>query len=105
MATSSQKPLPIYESRIASVRSAIWENVTPKGTFFNVTFDRTYRDENGQWKNSHSFGAHDIEALGLTQQRDDLSHRISPNLLKQLIKFRFCSPRFCAQISPSVSGA
>ncbi len=64
MTTENPKPnLPVYEIRISSVHAAIWEQVTEKGTFYNVTYARTYRDQHGQWKNIHSYREHDIPAL------------------------------------------
>ncbi len=64
MTPENPKPnLPIYEIRIASVKAAVWETVTDKGIFHNVTFSRVYRDQEGQWKNTRSYREHDIPAL------------------------------------------
>ncbi len=35
---------PISEIRIGAIKAAIWENETTKGTRYNVTFSRLYKD-------------------------------------------------------------
>jgi hypothetical protein len=59
----SNKVQPIEEIRIASVKAAIWRNETENGVFFNVTFQRLYRTEEGQWQSTASFGATDLLIL------------------------------------------
>ena len=57
----SQKP--IHEIRLGRVRAAIWENETTHGIRRNVTFSRLYRDEQGNWGDSSSFGRDDLPLL------------------------------------------
>ncbi len=38
--------------RVGPVTASIWENKTDKATFYNVTFERRYKDGD-EWKNSH----------------------------------------------------
>jgi hypothetical protein len=58
---SSKKP--IHEVRLGRIKAAIWENETQNGSRHNVTFTRLYRDDNGNWKDSGSFGRDDLPLL------------------------------------------
>jgi hypothetical protein len=54
---------PVHEIRLGRVRAAIWENETSNGTRHNATFSRLYRDEQGTWHDSNSFGRDDLPLL------------------------------------------
>ena len=54
---------PIHEIRLGPIRAAIWANETSNGTRHNVTFSRLYRDEQGNWGDSNSFGRDDLPLL------------------------------------------
>jgi hypothetical protein len=69
MAKSASKP--VHEIRLGRIKAAIWENETQNGTRHNVTFQRIYRDEGGQWNTSDSFGRDD---LPLVAKVADLAH-------------------------------
>jgi hypothetical protein len=62
MAKAQKKP--VHEVRLGRVRAAIWENGTKNGTLHNVTFSRLYRDDDGNWQDSTSFGRDDLPLLG-----------------------------------------
>ena len=49
--------------RIGSVKAAIWRNEGDNGAYFNVTFQRLYRTEDGQWQSTASFGRDDLLVL------------------------------------------
>jgi len=56
---SSNKP--VAEVRIGAVKAAIWPNQTESGVVrHNVTFSRIYKDANGDWKSTSSFGRDDL---------------------------------------------
>lgn len=57
------KQKPIDEVRIGSIKAAIWKNSTQNGDRFNVTFQRLYRDGEGNWKNTDGFGQNDLLTL------------------------------------------
>ena len=57
------KKRPVHEVRLGRVRAAIWENETRNGTLHNVTFSRIYRDDEGNWQDSTSFGRDDLLLL------------------------------------------
>lgn len=59
----TSKIQPAEQVRIGSVKAAIWRNETEKGTFFNVTFERLYKIEEGQWQSANSFGRDDLLLL------------------------------------------
>ena len=56
--TSNTKP--VDEVRFGAVKAAIWHNETDNGSRFNVTFSRSYRDSEGNWKSTSSFRRDDL---------------------------------------------
>jgi len=58
-----RKKRPIHEIRLGRIRAAVWESETSGGTRHNVTFSRLYRDEQGTWHDSDSFGRDDLPLL------------------------------------------
>ncbi len=51
---------PIQQIREGVVQGSIWLNESPKGSFYNMTVVRTYKDEQDRWKDSISFGFFDM---------------------------------------------
>jgi hypothetical protein len=52
------------------IKAAIWKNESEKGeVFYNVTFERSYRDHAGEWQSSDSFGAPDLLLLAKVADR------------------------------------
>ena len=49
--------------RIGAVKAAIWQNQAGDRTRYNVTFSKSYRDADGQWKTTQSFGRNDLLVL------------------------------------------
>jgi hypothetical protein len=62
---------PAGKVRVGLVTATIWDNETEKGVFYNVTFERRYRDEQGNWHSTHSFGTDDLLLLA---KAADLAH-------------------------------
>ena len=59
---SSNKP--VAEVRVGAVKAAIWPNQTESGAVrYNVTFSRIYKDAEGNWKSTSSFGRDDLLVL------------------------------------------
>jgi len=56
------KTKPVAEVRYGNVRAAIWRNESQESSWFNVTFERSYRDED-EFKSSQSFGRDDLLLL------------------------------------------
>ena len=61
---------PAAQLRYGSISAAIWKNETDKGSFYNVTFQRTYKDAE-ELKNTQSFGRDDLLVLA---KLADLAH-------------------------------
>jgi len=55
---------PLKTLRIGRIKATIWENGAEQRTFYNVTFSRTYMDEQKKFHDSDSFGRDDLLVLG-----------------------------------------
>lgn len=53
---------PVHEIRIGKVKAAIWMNQTENGPWFNVTFSRVYKTEEG-WQSNSSFWRDELPLL------------------------------------------
>lgn len=62
---------PVAKVRVGLISASIWERPTDNGTFYNVTFERRYRDAEGNWKSSNSYDTQDLLALA---KAADLAH-------------------------------
>jgi hypothetical protein len=55
---------PVSKVSLHPVKAAIWRNESGKGdAFYSVTFERSYKDDAGNWKSSDSFSAGDLLLL------------------------------------------
>ena len=54
---------PTATVRIGSIKAAIWQNQAGDRIRYNVTFSKSYRDAEAQWKMTHSFGRNDLLVL------------------------------------------
>ena len=60
--TSTNKPA--AKVSLYPVSAAIFRNASEKGdVFYNVTFERSYRDEKGEYQSSSSFGLGELLLL------------------------------------------
>lgn len=57
------------EVRIGRIKAALWENETANGTRYNVTFVRLWRDDQGKWNDSDSFGRDDLLLLARVAEK------------------------------------
>ena len=62
LANQSKPARPAHEVRIGLIKAAIWANGPADGVFYNVTFERSYKDGD-EWKSSISFGRDDLLKL------------------------------------------
>jgi hypothetical protein len=63
---------PASKVSLYPVEAAIWRNENQKGeAFYSVTFQRSYRDKDGNYKSSDSFNASDLLLLAKVA---DLAH-------------------------------
>jgi hypothetical protein len=82
---------PVHTIRYGAVRAAIWRNIMDNANrpLYCVTFSRSYKDGENNWKESGSFGTDDLLFLAkvadeahtwITLQRSaDLTSHQSPN--------------------------
>lgn len=68
----SDNKKPAAKINLHPVSAAIWRNQNQKGdAFYSVTFERSYKDENGKWQSSSSFS---VSELLLLSKVADLAH-------------------------------
>ncbi len=72
MATQEHKPKPVTTLRCSRIKASIWKNEGMNGPFYNVTVARSYKGQDGVWKNSDSFGLADLDALVAVAQQAKL---------------------------------
>ena len=54
---------PAAKVTLYPVSAAIWRNQNPKGVFYSVTFERSFKDDAGKWQTSTTFNANDLLLL------------------------------------------
>lgn len=59
------KQMPTHRARLGNLQAAVWENDYKDSngqekTFHTITLERSYRDQDGEWKKSHQLGANDV---------------------------------------------
>lgn len=58
--SETKKPAPVAKVSVGLQTASIWKNEGEGRTFYNVTFDRRYRDGKGEWKSTSSYGRDDL---------------------------------------------
>lgn len=51
---------PFKEVRLGLLKAVIWENPTRNGSMFSCQITRSYRDDQGQWAETHSLTRDDL---------------------------------------------
>ena len=72
MTKADQPKRPVKTIRSGPVKLAIWENETDKGKRYNVTAQRLYRDERGDWQTTGGFNTADLAHLAFAAQRAEI---------------------------------
>lgn len=67
----SEPKKPVSRITLHPVSAGIWRDEGEKGAFYAVTFERSYRDAEGDWKTSASFAGGE---LLLVAKVADLAH-------------------------------
>ena len=62
-ASNSSGTAPFKTLRLGRIKAAIWENSSDQRAFFNVTFARTYVDEEKKFHDVDSYGRDDLLLL------------------------------------------
>ena len=70
------KQRPAQTIRYGRLKAAIWRQESDKGSWYSVTFARAYRDQDGSWQSSGSFGRDDLLVLAkIADQAHSWIHR------------------------------
>jgi hypothetical protein len=67
----SEANKPAAKVQLYPATATIWRNQSPKGVAYSVTFERSYKDEQGNYKSSTSFNTSE---LLLVSKIADLAH-------------------------------
>jgi hypothetical protein len=51
---------PIANVNLFPLSAAIWANKTEKGVLYNVTLERSYKDDAGKWQSTSNLNANDM---------------------------------------------
>ena len=66
----SNNKKPVAKVTLYPITAAIWRNESAKGeAFYNVTVERSYKDDAGNWKTSDTFNAGDLLLLAKVADR------------------------------------
>jgi hypothetical protein len=73
--TNTTSNQPADNVRLGAVQAAIWRNTDSEGrTRYSVTFEKRYRDQNGDWLSTNSFNRDEL--LTLAKAADIANSRI-----------------------------
>jgi hypothetical protein len=61
--SGEEKRQPFHKIRYRSITAAIWQNAGERGTWFSVTFSRSYKDDQGEWHTTQSLSGPDLLIL------------------------------------------
>jgi hypothetical protein len=62
---------PAAKVSIFPIQAAIWKNESDGRTYYSATFERSYKDDAGNWKSTGTFNAGDLLLLAKVA---DLAH-------------------------------
>lgn len=61
---------PVKKFNVGAVQAAVWDNDSKGGKqFFSVSFDKRYKDKEGNWKSANSLMANDLPKAILALQK------------------------------------
>ena len=61
----------VHSVRLRNIRAAVWANEGDQGPRYNTTFCRLYKDGEGNWQSTGSFGRDDLLRHALAEHGDD----------------------------------
>jgi len=67
--SDEQKNRPVESHRDGAVEVAIWRRDTEKGPVFNTERTRSYQDQEGNWRKTHSIPERDLLKAARLDQR------------------------------------
>lgn len=57
---------PLHQFQYGHVRASIWANPATHGAVYHTTFQRMYKDEEGEWQPANGFRTLDLPVLAFT---------------------------------------
>jgi len=51
---------PVFKTKVGRVQMNVWEQETKSGTMLSVTLKRSYRDQDGNFKDAYNFSVQDL---------------------------------------------
>jgi hypothetical protein len=54
---------PVQTIRYGAIKATIWRNATRTGTMFSTTVSRSFKGDDDNWRESHSFGPSDLPTV------------------------------------------
>jgi hypothetical protein len=61
---TNKKNKPAYSIRVGKIKATAWENTSGDSSFMSFKLSRSYKDKDGNWVDSDSFGIEDISVIG-----------------------------------------
>jgi len=61
--TAETRKPPVATLKNGLINASIWQRTTEEGHFYSVTFERRYKDGEGNWKTTHSYSRADLLKL------------------------------------------
>ena len=76
----NSKNRPVQNIRVGGINAAIWEQEGSKGNFMNVSFSRSYKQDN-EWKTSHTYTVNQLDDLrrAATEAETYINENTRPN--------------------------
>lgn len=61
---TDEKKKPEFDVKLGRLRATVWKNKSSEGKEYrSVNFESSYKDKDGNWKNSSSFSEHELPQL------------------------------------------
>ena len=54
---------PVNRLNMGLIKATIWERKTDEYSFYSVSFEKRYRDSEGNWHSTHSYDSNDLLLL------------------------------------------
>jgi len=60
---------PVAKIRLGLLYASIWQRAADDNIFYTVSFERRYKDSQGNWQSTHSYSADDLLLLAKLADR------------------------------------
>jgi hypothetical protein len=67
--TNNTDNKPVKQFRIGLISAAVWRREAGGNTFYSVTIDRSYKDEDGNWQRTNSYDVGDLFIVQLLAEK------------------------------------